>query len=188
MALVRLITIAVAIFGCVVTGLGIADVFTAAATVSWPQTKAVITKSELAEEANGRQSVLEYSYRAEGREFTGRMAFPGDRGVADGCHIYACLDYPQGSTQTVRYSPVDPSIAYLEAGIHRHTFLLLWAGSMLFSVGVLFTAVSVIAPKYGKREPDGSYFIPFSSPAAKYCGAALGFIAVQFLAGFYLCR
>ena len=53
--------------------------------------------------------------------------------------------------------------------------------TLLTSVAILFSTVAYLAPKYGKKESDGSYFFDFNSPVAKFGLIGMAAIACQFI-------
>lgn len=110
-----------------------------AAAASWPQTSAIITRSEVVPAGKGsfRPAVL-YRYQVAGRAYDGHRLYFGNK---TGNHAFAeegIKAWPVGLETTVRYDPDNPGFSVLSATGDPQAY---FQGAGLMAALFVFTGV-----------------------------------------------
>jgi uncharacterized protein DUF3592 len=179
---------ALAIAGCFGILWGTYVVYEAWVSESWPHTTGTIQESRvdssLSSGSHGGgisySPVVTYAYTVDGRSYVSSKIdaslFWGpksSRQIVDA--------FPLGSQRPVYFSPSNPGDSMLLTGLHSRSFQAMVLAALLASVAILFATVAYLAPKYGKKEPDGSYFFDTKSPVTKFGLIGMAAIACQFI-------
>ena len=169
---------------------GVSALVTADASATWPTTLALITESTIHRELGNEPeytSVIEYAYEVDGQPFTGINVYPGDS-TTSSYRLRMVGRYPKGSTQTVHHHPNQPSTAFLETGVHQHTFIKFLFGSIIFTIGAAFGVTFHLSRKYPEYATAHGHNFPLAHPISKLILGFLLLIAAQFVLIFYFHR
>jgi hypothetical protein len=122
-----------------------------------------------------------YAYSVNGQSYAGAQIYPGISWWSRQGSQQAVASYPPATQHAVHFFPDDPSEAFLETGLHPKAFQKLILGSFLLSFLVIFCAAAYLMPKYGVKQPDGSYWLGFESPVTRGLCFGLLLVALQFV-------
>jgi hypothetical protein len=83
--------------------------------------------------------------------------------------------------------PSDPATAFLETGIHPHSFTRIVVGSFFFSSGAILMLLTYLFPKYAMLRADGSYSaLPLKHPVSIIAMSGFLFLGFHFYLMYYL--
>ena len=164
---------------------GIAGIRDASQSPTWPTATAQVTEVNDHPSSNQTDYDITYTYRVGGQQYQSHTVYCGQVPLQG---RYYSDTYPKDSTQTIHYSPGDPSHSCLVAGTQPRTWLRLVFGTIFLSIGVLLTVAGYLAPKYGKPDGRGGYLISFNNPLGKFGLCAFAAILAQFILLYFLDR
>ncbi|MBI4875954.1 MAG: DUF3592 domain-containing protein [Acidobacteria bacterium] len=130
----------VIVFGLVIFGIGVRNVWRAWASNRWPAVPGVVLESSTSSSVSrdsktgvastSYQAQITFGYRVNGRAYaTDTIHFGQTTGSGDSSDMeLRRLRYPQGSAVSVSYAPQDPSLGAVKPGIYPEVFWMLGAG------------------------------------------------------------
>ncbi|HEV3271677.1 MAG TPA: DUF3592 domain-containing protein [Candidatus Methylacidiphilales bacterium] len=183
-----LLYVVLAIAGCFAISWGAYVIYEAWVSASWAHTTGIIQESHVDSSLSSGphgggisyNPVVTYAYTVDGHSYLSSKidtslfwSAKSSRQIVDA--------YPLGSQRPVYFASSNPADSMLLAGLHSRSFQAIVLATLLTSGAILFGTVAYLAPKYGKKEPDGSYFFDSNSPVTKFGLIGLAAIACQFV-------